>query len=142
MCSVASVVSNSAMIWAVAHQAPQPMEFSRQEYWSGLTCPPPGDLPNPGIAPGHPALQADSLLSEPPGKQVRAPQFFRRDPLLTPRPQSPLLSQMRSDALPPSFPRRLLMALLTAECRLLSNFSGILWAWGFLRHFNLCDIYL
>jgi len=44
------------------------MEFSRQEYWSGLPCPPPGDLPNPGIEPINPALPADSLLSEPPGK--------------------------------------------------------------------------
>ena len=44
------------------------MEFSRQGYWSGLPCPPPGDLPNPGIEPGSPALQADSLLSESPGK--------------------------------------------------------------------------
>ena len=42
--------------------------FSRQEYWSGLPCPPPGDLPDPGIEPGSPALQADSLMSEPPGK--------------------------------------------------------------------------
>ena len=40
----------------------------RQEYWNGLPFPPPGDLPNPGIKPGSPALQADSLLSEPPGK--------------------------------------------------------------------------
>jgi len=44
------------------------MGFSRQEYWSGLLCPPPGDLPNPGIKPRSPALQADSLPSEPPGK--------------------------------------------------------------------------
>jgi len=44
------------------------MEFSQQEYWSGLPCPPPGDLPNPGIKPRFPALQADSLLLEPPGK--------------------------------------------------------------------------
>jgi len=44
------------------------MEFSRQEYWSGLPFPSPGDLPNPGIKPGSPALQADSLLSEPPEK--------------------------------------------------------------------------
>ena len=44
------------------------MEFSRQEYWHGLPFPPPGDLPNPGIEPRSPALQADSLLSEPPGK--------------------------------------------------------------------------
>jgi len=44
------------------------MEFSRQEYWSGLPFPSPGDLPDPGIKPGSPALQADSLPSEPPGK--------------------------------------------------------------------------
>ena len=43
------------------HQAPLSMEFSRQEYWSGLPCPPAGDLPNPGIKPRSPALQADSL---------------------------------------------------------------------------------
>ena len=54
--------------WMVAHQAPLSMEFSRQEYWSGLPFPPPGDLPNPGIKPRSPALQADSLPSEPPGK--------------------------------------------------------------------------
>ena len=44
------------------------MEFSRQEYWCGLPFPSQGDLPNPGIEPGSPALQADSLSSEPPGK--------------------------------------------------------------------------
>ena len=44
------------------------MEFSRQEYWDGLPFPSPGDLPNPGIEAGSPALRADSLLSEPPGK--------------------------------------------------------------------------
>ena len=44
------------------------MEYSRPEYWSGLPFPSPGDLPDPGIEPGSPALQADSLLSEPPGK--------------------------------------------------------------------------
>ena len=44
------------------------MEFSRQEYWSALPCPPPGDLPHPGIEPGSPASQVDSLPSEPPGK--------------------------------------------------------------------------
>ena len=43
------------------------MEFSRQEYWSGLPFPSPGDLPDPGIKPRSPALQADALLSEPPG---------------------------------------------------------------------------
>ena len=54
--------------WTVAYQAPQSMEFSRQEYWSGLPFPSPGDLPKPGIKPGSPALQADGLTSEPPGK--------------------------------------------------------------------------
>ena len=54
--------------WTAAFQAPLPMEFSRQEYWSGLPCPPPRDLPNPGIKPRSPTLQADSLLSEPPGE--------------------------------------------------------------------------
>jgi len=44
------------------------MKFFRQEYWSGLSFPSPGDLPDTGIKPGSPALQADSLLSEPPGK--------------------------------------------------------------------------
>ena len=49
-------------------QLPLSMEFSRQEYWSGVPFPSPGDLSNPGIKPGSSALQADSLLSEPPGK--------------------------------------------------------------------------
>ena len=55
--------------WIVAHQAPLSKEFSRQEYWSGLPFSSPEDLPDPGIKPGSPALQADSLPSEPPGKQ-------------------------------------------------------------------------
>ena len=46
------------------------MGFSRQEYWSGLPCPSPGDLPDPGIKPRSPALQVDSLLFEPPGKPI------------------------------------------------------------------------
>ena len=54
--------------WTVAHQAPPSMGSSRQEYWSGLPFPSPGDLPDPGIEPGSPALQADALTSEQPGK--------------------------------------------------------------------------
>ena len=54
--------------WSVAHRAPPFMGFSRQEYWSGLPFPSPGDLPNPGMEPRSPALQADALTSEPPGK--------------------------------------------------------------------------
>ena len=56
--------------WTVAHQAPPSMGFSRQEYWSGLPFPSPGNFPNPGIEPRSPALQADTLLSEPSGKRV------------------------------------------------------------------------
>ena len=51
--------------WTRAHQAPLSMEFSWQEYWSGLPFPSPGDLPNPGIEPGSPALQANSIPPEP-----------------------------------------------------------------------------
>ena len=57
--------------WAVAHQAPLPMDFSRQEYWSGLLFPSPEDFPNPGIEPRSPALQVDSLLSEPLEKSTK-----------------------------------------------------------------------
>ena len=54
--------------WTVAHQAPPFMGFSRQEYWSGLPFPFPGDLPNPGVEPRSPTLQADALPPEPPGR--------------------------------------------------------------------------
>ena len=60
-----SQVGPLVTLWTVACEAPLSMEFSRQEYWSGLPCPPPGDLPLPGIelsVPVAPALQADSLL--------------------------------------------------------------------------------
>ena len=53
--------------WTVAHQAPPSVKFFRQEYWSGLPFPSPGGLPDSGIEPGSPALQADGLPSEPPG---------------------------------------------------------------------------
>ena len=56
--------------WTVAYQAPPSMGFSRQECWSGLPFPSPGDLPDPGIEPGSPALQADALLSEPLRKPI------------------------------------------------------------------------
>ena len=57
-----------ATSWTVAYQAPPSIGFSRQEYWSGLPFPSPGDLPDPGIEPGSPALEANALTSEPPGK--------------------------------------------------------------------------
>ena len=53
-----------AIPWTIACQAPLSMGFSRQDYWSGLPCPFPGDLPNPGVEPRSPALQGDCLLPE------------------------------------------------------------------------------
>ena len=65
---VLSRVQLFAAPWTVAHQAPLAMAFSRQEYWSGLPFPSPGDLSNPGIEPGFLALHADSLPTELRGK--------------------------------------------------------------------------
>ena len=62
--------------WTAAHQAPQSMGFSRQEYWSGLPFLSPGDLPDPGIKPRSPTLVADALTSEPPGKPFIVSQFI------------------------------------------------------------------
>ena len=59
-----SVLSDSGTPWTVARQAPLSLGFPRQEHWTGLPFPFPGDLPNPGNEPGSPALQADSLLSD------------------------------------------------------------------------------
>ena len=58
-------MSDSCDLWIVACQAPLSMGLSKQEYWSGLSFPSPGDLPDPGIEPRSPALQADSLQAEP-----------------------------------------------------------------------------
>ena len=71
LCKCACVLSHfsqSATLWT--RQAPLSMGFSRQKYWSGSPCPPPGDLPNPGTEPTSLALQADSLLSESPEKHM------------------------------------------------------------------------
>ena len=79
--------------WTVAHRAPLSMGFSRQEYWSGLPFPSPGDLPEPGIEPRSPALQEDALehvraslivqlVKNPPAMQERPVQFLgQEDPL-------------------------------------------------------------
>jgi len=58
-----------ATLWTVAYQTPLSMGFSRQEYWSGLPFPSSGDLPDPGIKLGSPALEAEALTSEPPEKR-------------------------------------------------------------------------
>ena len=65
LCSL-SHVQLLTILWTVALQAPLPRGFYRQEYWIGLQCPPPGDLPDLRIKPKFPALQEDSLLSAPP----------------------------------------------------------------------------
>ena len=74
--------------WAVAYQAPPSMEFSRQEYWTGLPFPFPEDLPDPGIEPGCPALQAGALSepSEPPGKLSRISQIQTDSDCMIPLP--------------------------------------------------------
>ena len=74
VCEVVSVMSDSVTLWRIALQVPMSAEFSKWEYWSGLPCPPPGDLPNPGIEPVSLSLlhwQGDSLPLAPPGNPVR-----------------------------------------------------------------------
>ena len=66
------------MPWTVTYHAPPSIGFSRQEYWSGLPFSSPEDLPNPGIEPRSPALQADALLSDPPGKYTTKLQSSRQ----------------------------------------------------------------
>ena len=84
-----SAMSNSMR----PHQVPLFMEFSRQEYWSGLPCPPPGDLPNSSIEPRSPALHVDSLPSEPSGKPKRACYLPTREPQ-SPKWQAGLLTMI------------------------------------------------
>ena len=73
---VSGLVQRFETPWTAARQAPLSMEFSRQEFWSGLPFPSPGDLPDPGIEPGSPTLQADSVPTELPGRpKERIPMF-------------------------------------------------------------------
>ena len=78
--SMLSCVQLFVTPWTAAHQAPPSMGSPRQEYWSGLPFPTPGDLPNPGVKPGSPALQADFLQLAPHGKDeaflLNTPCFF------------------------------------------------------------------
>ena len=70
MLSCFSCVWLFVTLWTIAHQTPLSMEFFRREYCSGQHCPSPGDISDPGIEPGSPALQADSLSSEPPSTLI------------------------------------------------------------------------
>ena len=72
-----SCVRLFATPWTVVYQAPPSMGFSRQEYWIGLPFPSPGDLPDPGIEAGYPALRGDDLPSEPPGKPQNTELFLK-----------------------------------------------------------------
>ena len=90
-----SVMSDSATPWTT-----QSMGFSRPEYWSGQPFPSPGDLPNPGIELGSPALQADSLPAEPPGKPVLQLPPTKFDQVVSSRRKRPA-----RDACHPSAPR-------------------------------------
>ena len=76
-----SCVRLFATPWTVAYQAPPSMGFSRQEYWSGLPFPSPGDFPDPGIEPRFLALQADTLPSEPPMQETRIQSLGQENPL-------------------------------------------------------------
>ena len=71
VCVIHSVVPDFVISWTVPCQAPLSMGFSRQEYWKGLPFPSSRDLPDPGIRPGSPELQTDSLPSEPPEKPLK-----------------------------------------------------------------------
>ena len=68
-----SLISNSEIPWTIARQTPLSMELSRQEYWSGLLFPSPRDVPDPGIKPRSPTLQADSSRSKPPEWRTNMP---------------------------------------------------------------------
>ena len=70
MLSCVSRVQLFGILWTIAHQTPLSMGFSRQEDWGGLPCPPPGDLLKRWLEPVSPALQADSLPTEPPGMAI------------------------------------------------------------------------
>ena len=75
--SLSLLVSSTVTQWTVAYQAPLSMGFSRQENWSGLPFPSPGDLPNPGIETRSPSLQADALPSEPPWKLLMTVSYVK-----------------------------------------------------------------
>ena len=83
-----SVMSHSGTPWTVAYQAPLSMGFSRHEYWSGLSCPPPGDLPDPGIKPAShmsPALVGGFFTTAVPGKPILPPAHYISDLDVSPR---------------------------------------------------------
>ena len=85
-CRLSQVIQVQLFVtpWTAACQAPLSMGFSRKEYWSGLSFPSSGDLPDPRIKPGSPAFQADSLLSESPENNLPSPSCSVEVPSLVP----------------------------------------------------------
>ena len=77
----AQLLQSCPTLWdpeTVVHKAPLSMGFPRQEYWSGLPCPIPGNLPDSGIEPTSPAVQVDSLPTEPPGKPIKIRNLYKK----------------------------------------------------------------
>ena len=121
-----SVVSDSATPWTAARHARLSMGFPRQEYWSGLPCPLPGDPPNPGSNPRSPALQADFLPCEPPGKpknievgKLSLLQGIIPNPGI--EPGSPAL---QADSLPAELPEKPNFHLIYVQIMIDSEFRG------------------
>ena len=125
MLSHFSCVRVFAAPWTVAHQAPLSMGFSKQEYWSGLPFPPPGDLPKPGIKPTSLSLlhwQACSLPLVPPEK----PNFIRMQ-ISQHFPWAPLVGHgVSCPVLPPSAPRPPQLSLGPGAA---TGYSFCLWSW-------------
>ena len=121
-----SCVRFFVILWTVALQAPLSMGFSRQEYWSGLSFPSPGDLPDSGIEPRSPALQADTLASELPGKmQTR----WERRLDLPPTGRDCLSSLSRTECWGSE---RLSLGLLWSRCA--GTGVGSKWGQGIVHH--------
>ena len=108
------------------------MGFSRQEYWNGLPCPPPGDLPNPGIEPRCPTLQADSLLSVPPGKPINAIDLYKHYRCISAAAAAKLLQSCPIlcdpiDGSPPGSPTPWILQARTLEWVAISFSNAWMW---------------
>ena len=111
--------------WTIAHQAPLSMEFSRQEYWSGLPFPSPGDLSNPGIKLGSPTLQADALPSEPPGKPYTPKELIWKEKKKSKKNQGLHSITVKKDEPIPCFKCWLPHCWAAVSSKLLNSATGI-----------------
>ena len=117
-CWSLNLVQLFATPWAVTYQAPPSMGFSRQEYWSGVPFPSPGNHPNPRIKPRSPAWQADSLTSEPPGKPSKAETMTNTHTQTLRHSHIPKPTDLRIQSIPVSWglPHCSLLLLLGMSC--------------------------